>query len=55
MAHDGIARAIRPSHTLHDGDTLFALSTGKRRADLNAVGVLAAEVVAQAILDAVGR
>ena len=55
MAHDGIARAIRPSHTLHDGDTLFALSTGKRRADLNAVGILAAEVVAQAILDAVGR
>ena len=55
MAHDGIARAIRPSHTLHDGDTLFALSTGKRRADLNALGILAAEVVAQAILNAVGR
>ena len=55
MAHDGIARAIRPSHTLRDGDTLFALSAGKRGADLNAVGTLAAEVVAQAILDAVGR
>lgn len=54
MAHDGIARAIRPAHTLHDGDTLFALSTGKRRADVNAVGILAAEVVAQAILNAVG-
>ena len=53
MAHDGIARAIRPSHTLYDGDTLFALSTGKRRADVNAVGILAAEVVAQAILHAV--
>ncbi len=55
MAHDGIARAIRPSHTLYDGDTLFALSTGKRRADVNAVGIVAAEVVAKAILDAVGR
>ena len=53
MAHDGIARAIHPAHTLHDGDTLFALSTGKRKADVNAVGVLAAEVVAQAILNAV--
>ena len=29
IAHDGMARAIRPSHTLLDGDTLFALSTGK--------------------------
>ena len=53
MAHDGLARAIRPSHTLRDGDTLFALSTGKRKADINAVGILAAEVVAQAILNAV--
>ena len=55
MAHDGIARAIRPSHTFYDGDTLFALSTGKRRADVNAVGILAAEVVGQAILNAVRR
>ena len=55
MAHDGIARAIRPAHTLHDGDTLFALSTGKRKADVNAVGILAAEVVAKAIVNAVGK
>ncbi len=47
MAHDGIARAIRPSHTLYDGDTLFALSTGKRHADVNAVGIVAAELVAR--------
>ena len=53
MAHDGLARAIRPSHTLHDGDTLFALSTGKRRADVNAIGILAAEVATLAILEAV--
>ena len=55
MAHDGIARAIRPAHTLRDGDTLFALSSGKRKADVNAIGILAAEVVAQAIVDAVAR
>jgi L-aminopeptidase/D-esterase-like protein len=31
MAHDGLARAIRPAHTMFDGDTLFCLATGKRR------------------------
>jgi L-aminopeptidase/D-esterase-like protein len=30
MAHDGLARAIRPAHTMFDGDTLFCLATGKR-------------------------
>lgn len=30
MAHDGMARAIRPSHTMFDGDTIFCLATGKR-------------------------
>lgn len=49
MAHDGIARAIRPAHTMYDGDTIFALATGQVTADLNLVGALAAEVVSQAI------
>ena len=53
MAQDGLARAIRPAHTMLDGDTLFALATGKRRADVNIVGAFAAEVTAQAILRAV--
>jgi L-aminopeptidase/D-esterase-like protein len=53
MADDGIARAVRPAHTLLDGDTLFALSTGKKKVDVNIVGAHAAEVVAQAILRAV--
>ena len=53
MAHDGIARAVRPAHTMLDGDTLFTLSTGTRRVDVNIVGALAAEVVAQAIVQAV--
>lgn len=30
MAHDGLARAVRPSHTMFDGDTIFCLATGKR-------------------------
>ncbi|MFQ5342280.1 MAG: P1 family peptidase [Anaerolineae bacterium] len=53
MAHTGLARAIRPAHTLLDGDTIFALSTGDRQADVNALGAAAAETVSQAILRAV--
>jgi L-aminopeptidase/D-esterase-like protein len=53
MSHDGVARAIRPAHTMLDGDTLFSLATGRRRADVNLVGACAAEVVARAIVNAV--
>lgn len=52
MAQDGIARAVRPAHTMYDGDTLFALATGEKPADVNVVGAFAAEVVAQAIVRA---
>jgi L-aminopeptidase/D-esterase-like protein len=53
MAHDGLARVVRPAHTLLDGDTLFALSTGNVRSDVSLVGAFAAEVVSRAILRAV--
>jgi L-aminopeptidase/D-esterase-like protein len=53
MAHDGLARTIRPAHTMFDGDTLFALATGQKKADANLIGGYAAEVVAEAILRAV--
>jgi L-aminopeptidase/D-esterase-like protein len=53
MAHDGLARAVRPAHTMLDGDTLFALSTGEAEADVNILGAFAAEVVARAIVRAV--
>jgi L-aminopeptidase/D-esterase-like protein len=55
MAHDGLARAIIPSHTQSDGDTLFAIATGSLNhdADLNVIGRLAAEAVSDAILRAV--
>jgi len=53
MAQDGIARTIRPAHTMLDGDVIFALSTGTRKADVTSVGAFAAEVMAEAILRAV--
>jgi len=53
MAQDGVARTIRPAHTLFDGDILFALATGGKRADVNLVGAYAAETSAEAIVRAV--
>lgn len=52
MAQDGLARAVRPAHTMLDGDTLFALAIGDQPADANLVGAYAAEVVAHAIVRA---
>src|SRR5512142_3215130 len=52
MAQDGIARAIRPAHTMLDGDTIFALSTGNKVADVTVIGSLAAGVMAEAIVRA---
>lgn len=52
MAHDGLARTIRPAHTMFDGDTIFALATGQVRASPTLVGAYAAEVVATAIVRA---
>lgn len=53
MAHDGLAQAVRPAHTMFDGDTIFALSTGEIPANVNVIGAYAAEVTAQAIRDGV--
>ena len=53
MAHDGLARSVRPVHTSGDGDTLYALSVGEVGADLDLVGTLAAEAVSKAIIKAV--
>jgi L-aminopeptidase/D-esterase-like protein len=50
MAQDGLARTIRPAHTMLDGDVIFALSTGTKKADVSIIGAFAAEVMAQAIL-----
>ena len=53
MAQDGLARTVRPAHTMFDGDTFFALATGTVEADVNTVGAYAAEVMAEAIVRAV--
>jgi L-aminopeptidase/D-esterase-like protein len=57
MADDGLARAIVPSHTVGDGDAVFALATGRwsGQADASIVGALAADVLAEAIVRAVSR
>ncbi|MEM2960426.1 MAG: P1 family peptidase [Candidatus Bathyarchaeia archaeon] len=67
MAHDGLARAIRPAHTMFDGDTIFALATGEielagltgkgvfgtsEAAALNVIGSAAADTFARAIIHA---
>ena len=58
MGHDGLAMAIRPIHSLLDGDTLFALSTGTAGLAAGATGLvrlgaIAADVVARATARAV--
>ena len=59
VSHDGLALAIRPCHTIRDGDTMFALATGQNvgpdagRVDLTLLGAAAVEVTAQAVLRAI--
>jgi L-aminopeptidase/D-esterase-like protein len=55
MSHDGYARAIYPSHLTNDGDAIFALATGARPGtiDMNQLGALAADAMADAIVRAV--
>ncbi len=63
MAHDGLARAIRPVHTMVDGDLVFALSIGDKSigdkslgdkpGNASIIGVIAAEVLSEAIVRAV--
>ena len=55
LAHDGLARTIAPAHTVFDGDTIFALATGTRQGapDMLAIGALAADAVAEAVVRAV--
>jgi L-aminopeptidase/D-esterase-like protein len=63
MAHDGLARAIRPSHTMFDGDTIFCIATGKKRLPetpgvfaspyaqaINDIGHAASNCIARAII-----
>jgi len=53
MTQNGVARTIQPAHTMLDGDVVFALSTGARKADVSILGAFAAEVMAEAVVRAV--
>jgi L-aminopeptidase/D-esterase-like protein len=57
MADDGLARAISPSHTTGDGDTVFSLATGRweGQANVSLIGALAADVMAEAIVRAASK
>ncbi|MDR2841630.1 MAG: P1 family peptidase, partial [Spirochaetaceae bacterium] len=50
---NGIARCVRPSHSLYDGDTVFAMCNGTVAASFDAAAILAARAVEAAIIDAV--
>lgn len=53
MAQNGYARTLRPAHTMFDGDTIFAMSTGNVEADLSTVGLLAVQMMERAVISAV--
>ena len=53
VSHDGIARAVRPSHSVYDGDTIFAMAAGDVGSNFDAVAILAVRAVEAAILSAV--
>lgn len=53
MAQNGLARSINPIHTMYDGDTIFTMSTGKIKSDVNLIGTLSSEVVSRAITNAI--
>ena len=52
ISHDGLALAVRPVHTVRDGDTMFALGTGavEGKADMLRLGAAAVDCVGRAIV-----
>jgi len=53
VGQTGLSRVIKPAHTISDGDLVFAVSCGDLDADANAVGVISAELISEAIIRAV--
>lgn len=53
MSQNGLALALRPAHTMLDGDTLFTMASGKKAIDVNIIGSFAPLVVAQAIMNGI--
>lgn len=53
MAQNGYARTMRPAHSMFDGDTIFAMSTGEVEAELSVVGLMAARAMERAVVSAI--
>ncbi len=53
MAQNGYARTMRPAHSMFDGDTIFAMSTGGVEAELSVVGLMAARAMERAVVSAI--
>lgn len=49
LAQHGLVKALSPAHTLFDGDTVFAVSTGTAAGDLTRLGIMAAELLAASL------
>ena len=55
IAHSGLAKVISPLHTTFDGDLIFAISLGKKKADVNSIGLLGEAVLIDSVKRAVTR
>jgi L-aminopeptidase/D-esterase-like protein len=55
IAHSGLAKVISPLHTTFDGDLIFALSYGKKKADVNTIGLLGEAALMEAVKRAITK
>jgi L-aminopeptidase/D-esterase-like protein len=55
VAHAGLAKVISPLHTTFDGDLLFAISYGKKKADVNTIGLLGERVLIESVKRAITK
>ena len=53
LGQNGLARSLSPAHTMLDGDTVYAVSTGDKKIDISLLGNKAAEIISEAILDSI--
>jgi L-aminopeptidase/D-esterase-like protein len=55
IAHSGLAKVISPLHTTFDGDLVFALSIGKKKGDVNTIGLLGEVALMEGVKRAVTK
>lgn len=51
ILHDGYARAIKPVHSIMDGDTIFVMATGEKDVNFDAFAALATDIVQYSVID----